>query len=498
MSFNIMGIGVGEGGSRLAMAMASSGVNIGALNTNAGDLAGLTKIVESKKLLLSISDGGSGKDPNFVWEAMKDASVRAKVVEFIQKLLASTPLYSKCPHCDNEDQVLDIEAIGTPHLCSFCNKEFGITEVKKNDSMKHNYIFLFVCLGGGSGSGLIIDMVDICTKNFNLPIAVVCTLPDNTEDTTTKVNAVSIFKELYNLYAKDGIVSPLILIDNQKMFETFNLPIGSMYPTINKSITNLIDKFNKFSNQSSKYMTTVDTMDTGRLLSLGGCCTMGKFIVGNPTSKEDKYSVVVPHPLDLDAIEEAMKNSTFVDGFDLASARGVGIIAVAPEHFLEDENVSTCIRYAFGKAKEIIGDGLVFRGQYTDNSKNYLEFYLIYNGLKYPEERFARMWTEIKEGKNLLRTKLDRIDEVPYDIKVESASVGNNFRKLQQLARPEDQPQPVFNVATYERKPEVPKRPCNNCYLDPISRRSTGVYRKGGPSPFTGKVCPVCQGKGKI
>jgi hypothetical protein len=219
---------------------------------------------------------------------------------------------------------------------------------------------------------------------------------------------------------------------------------------------------------------------------------MGKFIVGNPTDKNDNNSIVVAHPLDLDEVEAAMKNCCFVDGFDLASARGVGIIAVAPEHFFDDENVSTCVRYAFGKAKEIIGDGLVFRGQYIDNSKNFIEFYLIYNGLTYPEERFERMWTAIKEGKTLQRTKLERIDDVPYEVKLETANSGQNFKRLQNMSLGREE----HSQIKFEKPAE--KKPCPNCYPDPITRRSTGVYRKGGPMPFSSRTCPMCQNSGKV
>ncbi len=39
---------------------------------------------------------------------------------------------------------------------------------------------------------------------------------------------------------------------------------------------------------------------------------------------------------------------------------------------------------------------------------------------------------------------------------------------------------------------------CNNCVYDPVHKASSGVYNNHGPKPFTGKVCPVCQGKGTL
>lgn len=41
------------------------------------------------------------------------------------------------------------------------------------------------------------------------------------------------------------------------------------------------------------------------------------------------------------------------------------------------------------------------------------------------------------------------------------------------------------------------KTACPNCVPDPATKASSGVYNGSGPKPFTGRVCPVCLGKGK-
>lgn len=501
MSLSVLNVGIGEGGGRIASSMADLGGNVLAINTNQKDLAGLKNIPEYKKLLIEISGGGSGKDPNFVKQAMKDPELRSKIVAFIKNAISTTPVVTDCPSCGSQEALKESEFVGSNHTCSKCNNSFGITTTKNVETIKHDYIFLYACLGGGSGSGLIGEVIDICikSKDINIPIGAICTLPDNSEDTVTKINAVSVFKDIYMNYAKKQIISPLILIDNQKMQEIIDTPIGSMYSTINQSVTSLIDKFNKFSNQTSEFMSTIDTMDTGRLWSLGGCCSIGRFIVGRSRREYNKGVLMVEHPLALEEVEESMKQCTFVDGFDLSSAQGIGIIAVAPRHFLSDENVSKCIRYAFGKAKEIIGDGLVFRGQYNDDEADCLEFYIFYNGLLYPEERFERMWDDIKEGKSISQKKKNRLDDFTYDAKLESSNDTNNFKKLQNIKNQMSETDEFVDARALENLNKK-KTPCNNCIVDPISKRSMGVYNKRGPKPFPieEKICPVCRGAGKV
>ncbi len=494
---NILSLGCGEGGGRLAMAMCEVGANVGALNTSATDLAGLNLIPESKKLLIEISEGGSGKDPLFVQNALKNPEYKDKISKFISRLLETTPLVTDCPHCSSVEKVNDRESVGEQHRCFSCGKTFGIVAIRNEEQVRHNYIFLFVCLGGGSGSGLISEVVNICYQKFNLPIGIVCTIPDNEKDSTEKINAVSVFKDLYNTYALNGMVSPFLLVDNQKMMETYShLPIGSMYSTINRSISSAIDKFNSFSNKTSKYMSTMDTMDTVRLWSLGGCCTMGKFIVGKTKNKDNQNKIAVAGPLDLEDIEQAIRECVIADGFDLSSAKGVGIIAVAPEYYLQDENVSKAIKFAFAKSKEIIGDGLIFNGQYDDNSLDCLEFYVFFNGLKYPEERFERLWNDIKEGKVISQQKKDRLDRVSYDAVIESSTTGENFRKLQRINTDKEESYVKTTPIEQPKGVATKKTPCPNCIV--VNGVSFGIFKKGGPEPFTTKICPVCKGKGKV
>ncbi len=41
--------------------------------------------------------------------------------------------------------------------------------------------------------------------------------------------------------------------------------------------------------------------------------------------------------------------------------------------------------------------------------------------------------------------------------------------------------------------------PCPNCLYDTLRKRSTGIYRDGGPRPFKrGRQCPYCKGHGLL
>ncbi len=39
---------------------------------------------------------------------------------------------------------------------------------------------------------------------------------------------------------------------------------------------------------------------------------------------------------------------------------------------------------------------------------------------------------------------------------------------------------------------------CVNCIFSPMSGRSTGAFQSGGPAPFSGSTCPICNNIGRI
>lgn len=40
------------------------------------------------------------------------------------------------------------------------------------------------------------------------------------------------------------------------------------------------------------------------------------------------------------------------------------------------------------------------------------------------------------------------------------------------------------------------KTECPNCYINPITGRSSNIYKSGGPESFTDSICPYCDGAG--
>lgn len=227
-SLDLVYLGLGEGGGRLASASEVMGF---AINTTKTDLDGLA-IPENHKLLLST--GGTGRDPNVIRdEFSRSVKFQKDLDDFINKNLL---------HCD-----IVIATIGG---------------------------------GGGSGSGLAIPVIKALLSK-GIKVGAIYTLPEDFQDTIVHKNALGIYQQIYSELAINGDISPLILVDNEFIRRKFNVSIDKAYPIMNSFIISMLESFNIFSTYKSEIMSAIDKNDFLRLLNTGGCTTMQHVVIGD-------------------------------------------------------------------------------------------------------------------------------------------------------------------------------------------------------------------------
>ena len=411
-----MCVGAGEAGGRIAASFQEFGYAAWAINTAKPDLDGLN-IPNEHKFLLNISAGGTGKDPLVVKNALANPLERDRIRQFL-----------------------------------------ALTIAKEADK---SLLYFLICIGGGggSGSGLAEVVIDLVLE-LNLPVGLVFTLPATEEDIITKTNTVNTFQQIYNTKAINGAVSPVIIIDNAYM-NKMKIPIKDFYYIVNRRVVENIHMFNSFSAQPSKYFSAVDTLDFGRLLSLGGICGLGKMNIVDP--------------LDLNKVKEKLHESLFVQGVNIMSAKGAAVIINAAEFMLSNEHISNCIRFIFEEVSNIVSGGLVFRGVYENLSAREFEVYVMFNGMTYPQDRFNTIWEDIRKGHSTVKKKERRIDEMSFDID-ESLMQTQSFQKIKR--------QPIKTIS------------CNNCRINPMTKVSMNIWNGEGPMEFHSGYCPKCGGAG--
>lgn len=345
---NILVIGAGEGGSRIASTFYANGFKkVLAINTAKADLDGLDLPDDRKYLINQISDGkGAGKNPEKVRQAID--LFYSDVLGFIQKW---------------------IDGATSCYIC--------------------------VAGGGGSGGGLGLVLAQIAGE-LGLPVGVIYTLPRQSEGGLVFYNALKNLREMHE-NAKSMAISPLIIVDNNKLTEKFESSAANFWGPVNSAIVEVVKSFNEFSQRPSKHFSALDGEDLKRLLSKGGSCAIGSFDIAETDSEE--------------VIIQRISESFFMDGFNLATAQAAGVIVLGSQKTLETSSSSRFLKIVLDQTAALIGDGFVFSGVYDQEDVKFLRAYVIFNGLKLPDERIKTMMESVRNSYDKMKAKENRIGD---------------------------------------------------------------------------------------
>lgn len=344
---NILIIGAGEAGGRIAQEFANQGFKkVLAINTAKSDLDGLD-LDDNNKFLVPVTKGaGAGKDPNVVRNSVD--TFYDDVLRFIR------------------DRAKDVDSA-------------------------------VVCVGGGGGTGggLGIVIAQIVAE-IGISVGMVYTLPLMNESTLVFVNALDNLKEIHQ-NAQEASVSPLIIVDNNKLVKEFNPTAANFWAPLNSAIVSVVRKFNEYSKQPSKFISALDRQDLKRLLSTGGVCAIASFDVSS--SEKDE------------TIDDEVGGHFFMDGFDLKTASACGAIVVGSEKALQTSEAAGTITKIFDKISAYLNGGMFFRGVYADDSVSYLRVYILFNGLTLPSEHINEMMKQVRAGYSKMKMQQNRLED---------------------------------------------------------------------------------------
>ncbi len=339
-------IGAGQCGGRLVKSFYDLGYKkVLAVNSTHHDLD-LLGIPEDQKFLMDIGEKGAGKDMERGEKAVQQ----------------------------NQQKIL--------HLA---RQKFG-TQIDN----------IMVCFGagGGTGSGSVVGLIEVAKRyaryigleNPNKKVGVVMTLPTVGEASSPLVseNAHKVASKLSKM-AKKGDISPLIIIDNDKINKMYpGMTVKSFWPSINNTVASLFDIFNRLSALSSSY-SSFDPADYHSIIQAGGCAIMGLTKVNK---FQDKFAIS-------EAVKQNLEKTLLAGGFDLTTAKVAGCIIVGGKKLVSNiKGLQDNIDYAFDVLSEITGQTTIHRGIYEDN-RDSLRVYTIIGGLDSPT-------TRLKELKNYM------------------------------------------------------------------------------------------------
>ncbi len=255
-----------------------------------------------------------------------------------------------------------------------------------------DHIMISFGAGGGTGSGSVVGLIEAAKRyaryigldNPNKKVGVVMTLPAAGKVGSPLVaeNAYKVAIELSQM-ATEGKISPLIIVDNDRINKMYpGMTANLLWSSINSSVANLFDTFNRISVLSSQYI-SFDSVKYQSIMKSGGCAMMG---VTKVEEFDDKF-----------AISKAVKNNlekTMLAGeFDLSTTKAAACIVVGGKELIANvKGLQRNIDYAFDVLAEITGQATIYRGIYEDNGDS-LRVYTIIGGLYSPNRRLKELST---------------------------------------------------------------------------------------------------------
>lgn len=338
-------IGAGQGGGRLADSFYNMGYRrVCAVNTTGQDLRGL-KMDENRKKIIGTGKGGAGKDP----EKGRQAAV------------------------DSYEDIID-------HMM----RSWG-------EGAKQ----IYVCVGGGGGSGtgswpVILDAAreymestDV-EKDVNKKLGIIMTLPKRSEGSRVQRNALdAVNLALEKLQNKE--ISSLVLVDNSRIHELYpGLPVKMFWKVANDTFAGIFHTFNLLAAKDSDY-NVFDKEDYKSVIQ-NGLMIFGRTQVQKWQGKEDISQ----------AVRQNLQGSLLAEGFDLSTADMAGAIVVAHDNILEQIPMEN-IDYAFSSLGRALGnEGITLHNGIYEGRSPGMHVFTIVSGLDAPKDRLEELENKAK------------------------------------------------------------------------------------------------------
>ena len=241
-------------------------------------------------------------------------------------------------------------------------------------------IFITVGAGGGTGAGVCSELAKVVKeyqqtiKSSSPYVGLILALPKIYEGKKVSLNAYETLKEACQL-VEDKIVSPLIILDNEKINTLYpKLPVSKFWQVANSNISALFHLFNNIVTKSSNH-STFDSNDLRTVLD-SGIMVFGMTSVANLTSEAEISK----------AVRENLKRNVLCGELDLGTGKIAAAVAIGDEKTLESIP-QEYLDNAFNQLNRTLQAGsTVHQGIYKGNKAG-LSIFTAIGGIATPQEK---------------------------------------------------------------------------------------------------------------
>ena len=272
-----------------------------------------------------------------------------------------------------------------------------VDEAIKSQFTNVDYMWLVVGLGGGTGTGSVIQAIGSLMKNgFKNKFGLILTLPRLEEGRTVINNALQRLKIIHG--AMDNL-GPIMLIDNQKLFTQYieRNPNASIADYLKFSNTYVADALHDLNVVTASYLPAgenhFDSSEFGIMLRTPGLIHFARF-------NAKPHTIDVAQSLSYSTkIKEEVENGVISDGYDLAVAKRAALSVLSNK--VHSKRLYTV---EFNRELEGLLSSLAKRAtekpvafysydhkRNDQTGKDNVFFYAVFAGLDLPEQRIAEL-----------------------------------------------------------------------------------------------------------
>lgn len=327
----------------------------------------------------------------------------------------------------------------------FIKNKDKITKSMEAHLKDSEFIWIAAGLGGGSGTGSVLQAIGLCItlkKRFGL----ILTLPRKSERSTVNSNAL---KRLNKIYAAMDQLGPIIVVDNEKLFNEFMAenPKASLEEYLkysNEYVANAIHDKNIITANFGVYgSTNFDSSELGKMLITPGALHFARLdtFVDELKELDDLSNMQDKKASFVELLEKKIEDGVLAKGFELKKAKRVAISVLAHQEdapklyngTMAKQLEKLLLELAPNATESPVSFHTYTKEQFDQQKmeKRPVSFYVIMAGLDLPADRIQEMIAADKDAKKELESSSSNLfgeyEESPVETQTELLSLDSLF-----------------------------------------------------------------------
>lgn len=281
---------------------------------------------------------------------------------------------------------------------AFSTHQEKVVDKIKQKFMKCQVIFPVFSLGGGTGSGLGPDLIQVLSDVFpNKVISPIVFFPSRNEPPRAQMNALESFSEL----SSSKEIGTCFLIDNDKTLQrSSSNTLKEKYSLTNSHFFDYLNRFNQSTERNSTFG-TLDKMDLLTTFTERGNAVFVDITLDHNMAKNPEDVI--------NRIKDSLKHQSFFADFPLTNATNISVLLETPNSKMTSFDIDSIFHHTLSPME-------LFKGIYVKENCS-PTLHILMTGLPFPTDKLYNIEESISQKEELLSNAQMKAQSQQYTIK---------------------------------------------------------------------------------